>query len=449
MRLLPLLLIPALVSAAENFQPPAKLCSPATTGAHPRTLHLLRSSTAAKPNSVRILFYGQSITEQHWTKDVTAGLKQQFPHAQITTENRAIGGHSSQLLYKTAEADLYPFSPDLVIFHVYGNHLNYETLIRRIRERTSAEVILQTDHLSAHHKLDEPTDAATLTMKDWDAWMNYSHLPSVAKKYGAELLDQRNLWKAYLQQTDASPQSLLKDSVHLNDHGCKLMAAIVLSAFQGTAPAATPGWQELVTTQSVTPGSVVKFSFEGTRLDADLPMPNAKVLIDGKSPESIRSCWTFTRSSGYNGTNWPCLLQVQRGPADLQDEAWEIRIKTSNEDYSEFTFEVKGSLTGEDGNGSAKERFVSKSGKLVIEPEDWNLAYSFKVFKKKLPEDFVIRFRSQLQKAEPTTLVQGLPNGKHTVEITPADNLKAVRVFKPALKATEELAPNRAAAPAK
>jgi RNA:NAD 2'-phosphotransferase (TPT1/KptA family) len=60
-------------------------------------------------------FYGQSITEQGWWKIVSEDLKTRFPNANLIIENRAIGGHSSQLLVKTAEADLYPFQPDLVI----------------------------------------------------------------------------------------------------------------------------------------------------------------------------------------------------------------------------------------------------------------------------------------------------------------------------------------------
>src|SRR5688500_7295190 len=85
-----------------------------------RTMRLLATSTPEQPNTVRVLFYGQSITEQKWSKTVAEDLKQRFPHANLIIENRAIGGHSSQLLVKAAEADLYPFQPDLLIFHVYG-----------------------------------------------------------------------------------------------------------------------------------------------------------------------------------------------------------------------------------------------------------------------------------------------------------------------------------------
>jgi hypothetical protein len=88
-------------------------------------------------------------TEQSWARTVADDLRRRFPSANLVIENRAIGGFAAQLLVKTAESDLYPFYPDLVIFHVYGSHIEYENIIRRIRERTTAEILMQTDHLAA------------------------------------------------------------------------------------------------------------------------------------------------------------------------------------------------------------------------------------------------------------------------------------------------------------
>src|SRR6187431_303683 len=109
-----------------------------------RTMRLLTESTPQKKNTVRILFYGQSITAQKWTKLVTEDLKKRFPNTNIISENRALSGYASQLLVRTAETDLYPFQPDLVIFHVYGAHDKYEDIFRRTRERTCAEILIQT-----------------------------------------------------------------------------------------------------------------------------------------------------------------------------------------------------------------------------------------------------------------------------------------------------------------
>ena len=88
---------------------------------------------------MRVLFYGQSITEQEWSKQVTEDLRKRFPNADLEIENRAIGGFASQLLIRPAEHDVYPFYPDLVIFHVFGANQQYEQIIKSIRSRTTAE----------------------------------------------------------------------------------------------------------------------------------------------------------------------------------------------------------------------------------------------------------------------------------------------------------------------
>ncbi|MCH9653671.1 MAG: hypothetical protein K0U86_18020 [Planctomycetes bacterium] len=92
---------------------------PSTFGARiQRTMTLLATSTPEKRNRVRILFYGQSVTRNPWWKVVADDLRKRFPHADLEIENRAIGGYGGPVLINTAEFDLYPFYPDLVIFHV-------------------------------------------------------------------------------------------------------------------------------------------------------------------------------------------------------------------------------------------------------------------------------------------------------------------------------------------
>ena len=156
-------LLAAIKVAAEDFPRPKWLGDTERFGKHvQRTMRLLAESTPEKRNPVRVLFYGQSITEQGWWKIVAEDLRTRFPNANLIIENRAIGGHSSQLLVKTAEADLYPFQPDLVIFHVYGAHDKYEEILRRVRERTCAEILQQNDHVTKPEDLTEETDASKL-----------------------------------------------------------------------------------------------------------------------------------------------------------------------------------------------------------------------------------------------------------------------------------------------
>ena len=147
-----------------------------------RTMRLLATSTPEHRNTVRILFYGQSITEQKWAQIVTDDLRTRFPNADLVIENRALAGFASQMLVKTAETDLYPFQPDLLIFYVYGAHDKYEDIIRRTCERTTAEILMQNDHVTKPEAFTEETDPAKLWPPDgkrWDAFMNHRWLPSL------------------------------------------------------------------------------------------------------------------------------------------------------------------------------------------------------------------------------------------------------------------------------
>ena len=144
------LLVPLIkkIAADTPFPPPAPIENKATFGARiQRTMGLLATSTPTDRRQVRILFYGQSITEQDWWKDVVKDLRQRFPNADLIWENRALGGFSAPILIRPSEHDLYPFYPDLLIFHVYGGGEDYEAIIANVRRRTASEILLHSDHI--------------------------------------------------------------------------------------------------------------------------------------------------------------------------------------------------------------------------------------------------------------------------------------------------------------
>ena len=114
-----------------------------------RTMKELKASTAKNPAHVRVLFYGQSITSQAWTRIVQKQLEERYPTAKFEFRNAAIGGYISSVLIRTADHDLYPWYPDLLFFHVYGPMDKYEEIVRRVRERTSAEIVIWTSHLNS------------------------------------------------------------------------------------------------------------------------------------------------------------------------------------------------------------------------------------------------------------------------------------------------------------
>ena len=352
----------------DAFPPPKSLGPVETYGRNlQRAMRLLANSTPEKRNTVRVLFYGQSITEQHWWKTVADDLRKRFPHADLVVENRAIGGHSSQLLVKTAEADLYPFFPDLLIFHVYGAHDKYEDIIRRVRERTTADILQANDHLSVNDTLDEPTDAASLTPKQWNPWMNHGFLPGVAKKYGTELCDVRAVWKQYLRDYDLKPQALLKDGVHLNDRGCFLMAEVVKAHLRYDPAFDAP--DDRVKTYAVGKDidwkdGALALDFDGNRVDLICKpgsAPPAAVRIDGKKPSAFPECYANTRTTAYPRSNWPVLLRVSADAPRIAED-WTLTITEADPEMKHMKFKVAGSATGPDGEGQSGERFASKSG---------------------------------------------------------------------------------------
>ncbi len=425
-----------------------------------RTMTLLATSTPEKPNTVKILFYGQSITEQKWWKAVADDLRRRFPHANLVITNLAIGGFASQMLVKTAETDLYAFYPDLLIFHVYGSHLEYENIIQRTRRRTTAEILMQLDHITKDADITEETDPAKLTPKSWNAWMNHVFLPGTAQKYGAELCDQHNLWKQYLKDHQLPAAKLLSDSVHLNDHGCYLMAEFVKAHLRYDPALPQSAWQDLVKTYAVgadVPWQEGKlaFEFEGNRVDAILGPDNAapaQVRIDGKKPSEFPELYGFTRPTSYPGTKWPCLLLATSEAPRLLEE-WILTLKDCSDDLKTFKFALRGSRTGADGEGRSDEKFVSRSRRIVIDPADWHLARSRDFTKRPLPADFKITWKivpyfvdeitlesaSSAGAANPhvehtITLAQGLSNTRHRLELTAAPGkppIAALRIYRP------------------
>ncbi len=439
------------VLAQDSYPPPAPPADDSLFGAKiQRTMTLLATSTPKHRNPVKILFYGQSITKQEWSEQVTDYIRQKFPHADLAIENRAIGGFASQLLYKTAYHDLYPFYPDLLIFHVYGDHNRYEEIIRITREKTTAEIAIYNDHSGAAQD-----DTPDFNDDDWTAFMD-GHIRNVVKKYNCELIDIHKPWKQYLRDHNYKAADLLIDGIHLNDHGNFLLAEFVKRHLV-YKPQFPPDPCNMVTTYRI-PQDVafvdgkLTFEFNGNRIDAisdckDDNCPSADVLIDGKRPSEFPEAYFFTRPSRVHNT-WPAIIHIS-WEKTLIVEQWTARVYDANNFAAEFKFDVTGSVTGFDGSGTHNKKFVSNSGRIVIEPENWYLNQTCEFVKKQLPEPFEIKWQvlplftntytppkiEDPTREYATTLAQGLSNSNHRLELISSDGrpllIKALRVYRP------------------
>jgi hypothetical protein len=426
-----------------------------------RTMTLLATSTPEHRNKVKILFYGQSITKQEWWLDVANDLKKRFPNADLVIENRALGGFDAARLIRPAEHDLYPFYPDLIIFHVYGGDPEYEAIIANIRRRTTSEIAFHSDHISW---LPTGTDADTfdaIKAYEWHNYHSFHWLAEIAKKYGCELMEIRRPWRQYLKDNNLQPKALLSDNIHLNDHGNFLLASLVKPYLRYSPKFPTDLWKNLVRNYQV--GTDIQWKdgklvleFEGNRIDAiaaksgNNNSASASILIDGKKPSTYPELYTITRPSNAVGVDWPAIIQVS-SEKPLIVEDWTAKITEINQDSSQFKFEVVGSKTGRDGSGGSDSKFISNSGRVVIEPQNWWLKTSKELSGKSTPNGFEIKWQVKpmfvdsyiAPKVEnptlesSTTLAQNLTNSRHKLEIIVDNNstvpIQTLRVYKPPL----------------
>jgi hypothetical protein len=438
----------------KDYPPlPPAADSPAYGANIQRTMTLLATSTPQRRNKVRILFYGQSITEQNWWKLVAEDLRRRFPNADLDIQNKAVGGFASQILSRVAEHDVYAFYPDLVIFHVYGANNTYEEIIRGIRTRTTAEVLIQRDHVAAQWPVDNPEQKHPMW---WDHMMNNVFLPDYAKKYRCGLADVRGAWVGYLKSNHLEPRALLTDDVHLNDHGCFVMSEIVKRYLVHKPDLLTDEAKASVRTLEVGKdlkgeGGSLKLAFEGNRVDllaGKGAAGTAKILIDGRKPSEFSECIAFTRTSPSQSGWGPGLLRVSSEKPRLVED-WVLKVTEVDEKAERIKFTVTGSKTGADGDGVSAERFVSTSGRVVIEPGDWWVKNIQQMTKAKVPVGFEIKWKAiplfsdtfaapkidDESREVPITIAQGLPNGKHTLEITGPAAVRAVRIYRPPVAA--------------
>jgi hypothetical protein len=433
----------ALTTLAEDYPVPKPAQDTSQYGRHfQRTMTLMATSTPQQRHTVRILFYGQSIIGQGWHKMVVEDLKRRFPHTDFVVTNKALGGFGSPFLVRTLHYDVIPFYPDLMVFHVYGPVDKYEELIREIRSRTTAEIIMQSDHA---HKW--PGDTRE---------NHHTPFAGIAQKYGCSWQPQRWEWVDYLRDNQLEPTDLLRDEVHLNEHGRWLMAELLKRYMVYLPDEPQAEWKDTVQTFEV--GKDVHWqddkltlAFVGNRvvaLAASGAAATTAVLIDGKKPTEHPECYTFTRPSGTPKIGWPAIKKIiWRKPLLL--ESWEATCRDFNDDHTEFAFSVEGSETGFDGTGKASETFISNSGRIVIEPEDWVFEFDRRVGNKDAPNGFKVRWQVELLGTDtyatpevadptreyPTVLASGLENAQHTLELI-AENggkpaIKAIVVYRP------------------
>lgn len=425
-----------------------------------RTMTLLATSTPQKRNRVRVLFYGQSVTAGPWSKAVADNLRKAYPHADMEIENRAIGGYTAPALINTAEYDLYPFYPDLMIFHVYGGVEGgeLEQIVARTRQRTTAEILIRTPHFrwgKSHPRDGSPDDPSTKQLTEDDERQS-KLIRELAVKYGCELAEVREPLRQYLKANNLFPKDTLGDSVHPNKLGGFLIEKLVMPYLRYDPKFSQEPWKNLARDTPVAGGGV-ELAFEGNRVDAIAARTGhaapgtAKVLIDGKPPSQFPELFYHARPKASPGVWWPAINRIDR-EKPLVLEKWTAKILECDVEKNVLRFEVIGSKTGPDGRGDTTKRFVSNSGRVVIEPKMWSIIGALRYRKMALPKDYEVTWEvkplftdtyaapktADAAKEYATTLAQGLGNARHTLRLVPNGDgpvpIAAIRVYQPPLQ---------------
>jgi len=437
-----------------------------------RFMGLLEMSQQLHDFPVKVLVYGQSIMAQRAADQSVQQLKERYPYAKLIVENRAIGGCTAPSLVHAAETDLYPFYPDLLIFHVYGGEVRgeFERIISNVRRYTTADIMLLTHHIDSRDE-----------QGVWDAASAWRR--GIAQKYNCELVDVRLVWKSYLEAHGLQASDLLKDHIHLNEHGIALHRAIISRHFQ-VNPSGHHKWMDTVRSYEIArpayermrdlefsqqawnpwakkgedpsriQGNRLKLEFFGNRVDvrtvrAAEALGTATILIDGKKPSEFAETFAATRVNQGPRSWFPGYFTIQPGRAPVA-EKWVMRIGQLAEKGMAAPFSVTGSSTGLDGEGTLRDDFVSASNRFSL------LSQHLTLFKgpasKPMPADYELRWEiyqmgtdvwvPAMPKDENSiaqfTLVQGLSNARHTLEIIPNGDgvlpLKEIVIHSPSLK---------------
>jgi hypothetical protein len=432
-----------------------------------RTAALLLGSTAADRHPVRVVVYGQSTSQQWWSRELLRELPREFADSDFRGVLQAITSFDADYLIQTAEADIYPLLPDLIIFQCYGPYGEgqaWERILREFRSRTTADIVLIGNHPTMDWELLEPTDPSEIHLDQFPsthgpAWLNYIRNPALSRALGLCNPDIRSAWKRYLRENGLRTADLLQDKIHFNPRGSALLKAILLPYLRAPrlSPPVDPYNNSRVQTIPVGPGSAdwsagrLRLPFVGNRVDLIAKSGRGgrcRVLVDDRSPSSWPSGTGHSRSTSWKGEIYgrPAILKVGT-EVPLIPEYWVLFITAVDPvDPTKVSFSLEGTVTGPDGDGVSTERFVSRSRRVVLNPENWNMRIRPSTSQVGARIVWQAQVRS-VDSYEPqplrgggfeasTNLINDLPDDSHVLELVAEDPanpppVAALRIYHP------------------
>jgi hypothetical protein len=400
-------------------------------------------------------------------------IRQRFLNApEIIYKNRVGSGCPYDYARGWIHTNVLAEQPDLIFCYTNGSTEALESMLKDIRQHSTADIIIPSLHFFENGKLlpDEINDPV------------YDMIRDICHKYKAQFVDNRRELAAWLLKNNEPVTHLLMDFVHQNELGKLLINENISAHFvKNNNPSYNPldlekkllpveafpagneqfefsdGWllkdKVLVTNK---PGASIRIKFTGNRIDLIGLKTTAggklQIRIDGK-PANLSQAYfisfvepdftnmshagVFPRASGANHDTGPHGVWLGN---NILPQRWTI-IMTDNSG----NFKLEGEATGFDGKGNNKNKFISKSGQIIVDPDIWrhpesNIKgdnWTFEVYRCAID---TVNFRSSEVKTEAFSipLVQNLTNGPHTLEVINDNNgdvsIASFYVFTPMIK---------------
>ncbi|MFW5820348.1 MAG: hypothetical protein ACOCWA_03600 [Bacteroidota bacterium] len=408
-----------------------------------RTVHKLTNSTVNKPQIVNIIIYGETLSKQNWTIILEDSLSARYPSADVRLINKSIEGFSLENLRKTLNFDIFPEYPDLVIFHANGPAFHYEKIIRMIRSRSSTEMLVWNDPFMGEDQ--------------WSDTMSFHLIPRFCEENKVEFANIRTSWSDYLKKHNLSSGSLLNQgNQQLNKKGNELLATLLLGYFK---PVDLPDKNPYSLTDTLNlrfqeDVNRMDYYFEGNAVEVimqdSIPEDQRfRILINGYPPSTFQDGYFHSRPNHDKKINWPWetgTIYHLENHNELEEENWVLKLTSRDDSLNRFTFDLHGSVSGFDGAGTNKMTFVSNSGKIVIQPQDWFIKQAWDRTGIDIQPGYTIEWETYTHANDYITsdfqgkkawLVQGLRNGKHLLQIISFGNypvpIKKIIIHKPYL----------------
>lgn len=175
--------------------------------------------------------YGASTALRTYPAALLRALSQRFPDVKVQVYNKGIGGQDVDAMLERMARDVFPETPDLVIWQLGTNaalrRFKIETFRRlvdegvgRLRAR-GIDVVLMTPQYAP----------AVLALPNEEEYLEA--MAAVARERGVGLFDRFGIMKDWFEKEHmAYSEFLVRDGLHLNDFGYQCIGQLMAQAIE-------------------------------------------------------------------------------------------------------------------------------------------------------------------------------------------------------------------------